>query len=82
MWMMPLHMHVNQKSDYDDDELACYLQPVSLYNFIFYSCGSKIQPNYTKLPQNGSNNELTTIGWTAAPATGGRGLKHRILSTR
>ena len=23
MWMMPLHLHVNQKSDYDDDyELA------------------------------------------------------------
>ena len=20
MWMMPLHLHVNQKSDYDDDE--------------------------------------------------------------
>ena len=19
MWMMPLHLHVNQKSDYDDD---------------------------------------------------------------
>ena len=22
MWMMPLHLHVNQKSDYDDDILA------------------------------------------------------------
>ena len=21
MWMMPLHLHVNQKSDYDDDGL-------------------------------------------------------------
>ena len=20
MWMLPLHLHVNQKSDYDDDE--------------------------------------------------------------
>ena len=20
MWMMPLHLHVNQKSDYDDDD--------------------------------------------------------------
>ena len=20
MWMMPMHLHVNQKSDYDDDE--------------------------------------------------------------
>ena len=22
MWMMPLHLHVNQKSDYDDDMLS------------------------------------------------------------
>ena len=22
MWMMPLHLHVNQKSDYDDDILV------------------------------------------------------------
>ena len=21
MWMMPLHLHVNQKSDYDDEEI-------------------------------------------------------------
>ena len=21
MWMMPLHLHVNQKSDYDDDDM-------------------------------------------------------------
>ena len=21
MWMMPLHLHVNQKSDYDDDDV-------------------------------------------------------------
>ena len=21
MWMMPLYLHLNQKSDYDDDEL-------------------------------------------------------------
>ena len=20
MWMMPMHLHVNQKSDYDDDD--------------------------------------------------------------
>ena len=20
MWMMPLHLHINQKSDYDDDD--------------------------------------------------------------
>ena len=25
MWMMPLHLHVNQKSDYDDDDI-CYTQ--------------------------------------------------------
>ena len=25
MWMMPLHLHINQKSDYDDD---CYLDMV------------------------------------------------------
>ena len=23
MWMMPLHLHVNQKSDYDDDDIHC-----------------------------------------------------------
>ena len=22
MWMMPLHLHVNQKSDYDDDDVT------------------------------------------------------------
>ena len=22
MWMMPLHLHVNKKSDYDDDDVA------------------------------------------------------------
>ena len=22
MWMMPLHLHVNQKSDYDDDDCS------------------------------------------------------------
>ena len=29
MWMMPLHLHVNQKSDYDDDmmSLATLLNP-------------------------------------------------------
>ena len=21
MWMIPLHLHINQKSDYDDDEV-------------------------------------------------------------
>ena len=26
MWMMPLHHHVNQKSDYDDDELKSVRQ--------------------------------------------------------
>ena len=26
MWMMPLHLHINQKSDYDDyDELGIFL---------------------------------------------------------
>ena len=24
MWMMPLHLHVNQKSDYDDMNLQVY----------------------------------------------------------
>ena len=24
MWMMPLHLHVNQKSDYDDDNYTLY----------------------------------------------------------
>ena len=23
MWMMPLHLHVNQKSDYNDDDDDC-----------------------------------------------------------
>ena len=23
MWMMPLHLHINQKSDYDDDDDVC-----------------------------------------------------------
>ena len=25
MWMLPLYLHVNQKSDYDDDESAKHL---------------------------------------------------------
>ena len=28
MWMMPLQLHVNQKSDYDDDEAALLATPV------------------------------------------------------
>ena len=23
MWMLPLYLHVNQKSDYDDDDMIC-----------------------------------------------------------
>ena len=31
MWMMPLHLHVNQKSDYDDDdERADYMNVLLL----------------------------------------------------
>ena len=33
MWMMPLHLHVNQKSDYDDDDV----------NWVF------MQPDYSQL---------------------------------
>ena len=29
MWVMPLHLHVNQKSDYDDDD------PVQWFKFFF-----------------------------------------------
>ena len=32
MWMMPLHLHVNKKSDYDDDDL---LVPGQVSNFAF-----------------------------------------------
>ena len=29
MWMMPLHLHVNQESDYDDD-MNCTFIPFNL----------------------------------------------------
>ena len=29
MWMMPLHLHVNQKSDYDDDDIQTLLKSCS-----------------------------------------------------
>ena len=34
MWMMPLHLHVNQKSDYDDDE---FIKIISHYKKIGYN---------------------------------------------
>ena len=30
MWMLPLYLHVNQKSDYDDDDI-----PLSFIMFFF-----------------------------------------------
>ena len=33
MWMMPLHLHVNQKSDYDDDDSNVYC----LYRYQYIS---------------------------------------------
>ena len=48
MWMMPLHLHVNQKSDYDYDDLLleCCLYVFRIGNdwrfeddlFDFYGC--------------------------------------------
>ena len=31
MWMMPLHLHVNQKSDYDDDDVYSYWRDANNY---------------------------------------------------
>ena len=28
MWMMPLHLHVNQKSNYDDDDVHAWIVPL------------------------------------------------------
>ena len=39
MWMMPLHLHVNQKSDYDDDDMAEMRQALTTFNsnnFVVY----------------------------------------------
>ena len=35
VWMLPLYLHVNQKSDYDDDNMikVCFF----LYNMVYYS---------------------------------------------
>ena len=41
MWMMPLHLHVNQKSDYDDMMTSswlctqCFTNKTNFYNFLF-----------------------------------------------
>ena len=34
MWMMPLHLHVNQKSDYDDDDDLVGILQVSIARLI------------------------------------------------
>ena len=31
MWMMPLHLQVNQKSDYDDDEDTIYKRMAGIH---------------------------------------------------
>ena len=33
MWMMPLHLHVNQKSDYDDDMILLDVFTHNTWNF-------------------------------------------------
>ena len=44
MWMMPLHLHVNQKSDYDDDmttRLGIFRQNTNLeFVLAVYNLGS------------------------------------------
>ena len=40
MWMMPLRLHVNQKSDYDDDENSVYsdkMFPFHMYKHVAVS---------------------------------------------
>ena len=47
MWMLPLYLHVNQKSDYDD--MICqalqdvFLAVVDLLNIKYLSCGILIK---------------------------------------
>ena len=74
MWMMPLHLHVNQKSDYDDDEVVKIIAKLERKQ-------SNAQQNMeqTQNPTMGAtinnndnnNNRITTLEWTAAYATGG-----------
>ena len=65
MWMMPLHLHVNKKSDYDDDDAYlgsnCCLKGVRTSisketnsNFIFQGGGGGEVPMY---PHSGSTHE-------------------------
>ena len=42
MWMMPLHLHVNQKSDYDDMMNTCISLPIN-FNMCF---GSSKEPSH------------------------------------
>ena len=37
MWMMPLHLHVNQKSDYDDDDDSSILTCKAVFLITFHA---------------------------------------------
>ena len=61
MWMMPLHLHVNQKSDYDYDDLfvclffCCFTSHVNSYGH----CGTVSSLNHT-FPLAGLSKRLTS----------------------
>ena len=43
--MMPLHLHVNQKSDYDNDDMTLILKPdrgVRLRYFVFVTVNREV----------------------------------------
>ena len=54
MWMMPLHLHVNQKSDYDDDDMN--------QQYIKLNTGAKeIQQVNPSGPDNSQNHQAPTF---------------------
>ena len=38
MWMMPLHLHVNQKSDYDDDDMFLIMSSITVAQIVTLRC--------------------------------------------
>ena len=63
MWMLPLYLHVNQKSDYDYDKYSDWLTIRSGHGILMYLAGQgfsvrKLSHNFP-LTANSLNNQLT-----------------------